>query len=303
MLNKIIANMVSVMPEKLVWIFSKKYIAGKTLDDAIRVAKELSNENAMATIDVLGEYIHKTQEALEYKEGYLKTIEAVKANQLKATLSLKPSMFGLLLDKDFCYHQIRDVIKFASESNISICLDMEDSTCTDIELDLFEQLYREFPSHVSLVLQAYLHRTITDLERLSKINKTDNPINIRICKGIYIEPASIAYQQKKEINENYKKCLNFMADSNFYCSIATHDKYLVNTAVEIIKDKNLPKNRYEFQMLYGVRPELRKMLVESGHPMRVYVPYGTHWFGYSTRRLKENPRMITHILKALFFGG
>jgi proline dehydrogenase len=303
MLNKLIANLVSVMPEKLVWIFSKKYIAGKTLDDAVRVTHELNGEGVFATIDVLGEYIHKTHEALEYKEGYLKTIEAVKRSNLKATLSLKPSMFGLLLDEEFCYRHIHDVIKFASDLNISICLDMEDSSCTDIELKLFESLYIEFPSTVSLVLQAYLHRTIKDLERLEKINKPENPINVRICKGIYIEPATIAFQKRPEINQNYERCLTFMGEHNFYCSIATHDKLLVDIALELIKNKNIPKNRYEFQMLYGVRPELRKKIVDKGHPMRVYVPYGTHWFGYSTRRLKENPRMITHIIKALLFRG
>jgi proline dehydrogenase len=303
MLNKFIANVVSVMPEKLVWIFSKKYIAGKTLEDAVKVTKELNNNGVMATIDVLGEYINKPLEALEYKEGYLKTIKAVKDNKLKATLSLKPSMFGLLLDPEFCYKHIRDVINYAADSDISICLDMEDSSCTDIELDIFEKLYLEFPQTVSLVLQAYLHRTISDLERLNKINKTEYLINIRICKGIYIEPETVAYQKKADINKNYIQCLIYMAENNFYCSVATHDKYLIDTASLIIEKHKLTKTQYEFQMLYGVRPELRKKIVGNGHPMRVYVPYGTHWFGYTTRRLKENPRMITHILKALFIGG
>ncbi|MBN2485082.1 MAG: proline dehydrogenase family protein [Bacteroidales bacterium] len=302
-INKIIAKIVSVMPEKLVWIFSKKYIAGKTLDDAVRVTRQLNSGGITATIDVLGEYIRKTQEALEYKEGYIKTIEAIHSNNLKATLSLKPSMFGLLIDKDFCFGHIREVVKFAHDSNISICLDMEDSTCTDNELDIFERLYREFPKTVSFVLQAYLHRTIRDLERLSKINNAESPINVRICKGIYIEPQQIAYQKKQDVNKNYVRCLTYMAANNFYCSIATHDKKLITAANHIISQYKLAKDRYEFQMLYGVRPDLRKTIVDKGHAMRVYVPYGTHWFGYSTRRLKENPRMITHILKALIFRG
>lgn len=303
MLNKLIADMVSVMPENLVWLFSKRYIAGKTLEDAVNVTLQLNGQGIYATIDVLGEYIKQTSEALDYKEGYIKTIDAVKNNSLKATLSLKPSMFGLLLDYEFCYKQIRDVIQRAKEAGISICLDMEDSSCTDIELNLFEQLYLEFPDTVSLVLQAYLHRTLNDLKRLQKINKLEYPINVRICKGIYIEPESIAFRKKQEINRNYKLCLEFMMFNHFYCSIATHDEQLVNSALELIKQNNLDTSRYEFQMLYGVRPELRHKLVELNHPMRVYVPYGTHWFGYSTRRLKENPRMVTHIIKALIVRG
>jgi proline dehydrogenase len=303
MLNKFVANVVSIMPERVVWIFSKRYIAGKTLEAAVAVTKVLNSQKVSVTIDVLGEYIHKTDEALEYKKGYLKTIDAVKTEKLQATLSLKPSMFGLLLDYEFCFNQVRDVIKYAADAGISICLDMEDSSCTDIELTLFEQLYTEFPSTVSFVLQAYLHRTPNDLERLNTISKPEYSINVRICKGIYIEPNEIAFQKKEEISKNYQGCLSYMADHNFYCSIATHDTQLVNFALDLIKERKLPQNRYEFQMLYGVRPELRKKLVEGGNRMRVYVPYGTHWFGYSTRRLKENPRIVSHIIKALLFRG
>ena len=303
MLNKIIVDLVKIMPENLVWIFSKRYIAGKTLEDAERVTKQLNAQRVYTTIDVLGEYIKHTDEALEYKEGYLMTIDSVKANGLQATLSLKPSMFGLLIDHDFCYNNIRDVLIKARKTGVSICLDMEDSSCTDIEIELFEKFYQEFPETVSFVLQAYLRRTLDDLKRLHKINKKENPINIRICKGIYVEPEDIAYQKKNEVNKNYIDCLTYMIQNDFFCSIATHDKHLVKTAMELIETHKLSSERYEFQMLYGVRPELRKRIVEKGHHMRVYVPYGTHWFGYSTRRLQENPRMVTHIMKALLVRG
>ncbi len=291
------------MPESLVWIFSKRYIAGKTLQAAVESTKELNSLEIGATIDVLGEYIKEKHEAVKYKECYLETLKAVKETRLKATVSVKPTMFGLLLDAEFCFNQIREVVQKANELGIKVCLDMEDSSCTDIELDIFEKLYKEFPSTITLVLQAYLRRTMGDLKRLSALNNPKHPIDIRICKGIYIEPQEVAFQEKKEVNKNYLSCLDYMISNGFYSSVATHDKGLVNGAVQLIDKYQIGKERYEFQMLYGVRPKLRMKLVGSGHPMRIYVPYGNHWFGYSKRRLQENPRMITHIIHSLLIRG
>lgn len=291
------------MPENLIWIFSKRYIAGKALKDAVSTTKELNKFKIEATIDVLGEYIKEKAEALAYKENYLEMMNAVKENDLKATISVKPTMFGLLLDQDFCFEQIHEVIKKANELELSVCMDMEDSTCTDIELDIFERLYKEYPANVTLVLQSYMRRTLDDIKRLSKINKPEHPINIRICKGIYIEPEEVAFQKGKEVNKNYMDSLKYMIEHGFYSSIATHDKKLISGALELIKKNSLDTSKYEFQMLYGVRPGLRTKIVNLGHPMRVYVPFGTHWLGYSTRRLKENPRMIPHLIKALFVRG
>jgi proline dehydrogenase len=303
MINRFIAKIISWMPEKFVWLFSQRYIAGKLLSDAVKISKSLNIKGVRVTLDVLGEYIKQKNEAVEYKYSYLKTLDAIKENGLNASISLKPTMFGLLIDKEFCYLQIKEVIVKAKENGVSVCLDMEDSTCTDIEITLFEKLYQEFPDTISFVLQAYLHRTFSDLERLQKINRADCPIRIRICKGIYIEAGNIAYQSKKEINDNYIKCLAYMMQNGFFCSIATHDKRLLKKAEELILINKLSAENYEFQMLYGVRPELGKSLTAKNYPLRVYVPYGTHWYGYSTRRLKENPRMISHIIKALIFRG
>lgn len=303
MLNAIIAKMVSHMPENLVWLFSKRYIAGKDLSDAVTLTQKLNTLNIEATVDVLGENIQQKEEAILYKQKYLETIESIIANGLKATLSLKPSMFGLLIDRDFCLEQISEVIEKASVSGLLVCLDMEDSSCTDKELTLFEQLYRKYPAVVTIVLQAYLKRTLADIQQLEKISSSVSPINIRLCKGIYVESPEISYQTKKEININYITCLSYILENNFFAAIATHNKQLISKALEIIKQKKIPHKKYEFQMLYGVRPELRKKIVYLGHPMRVYVPYGTYWFAYSTRRLKENPRMVSHIIKALIFRG
>jgi proline dehydrogenase len=303
MINKLIARIIPILPERLVWLFSKRYIAGKLLSDAVQLSTTWNKKGIRVTLDVLGEYIRQISEAEHYRQEYLKTIDAVKDNQLNASISVKPSMFGLLLDKEFCYQKLREVVAIASSKDISICLDMEDSSCTDDEIDLFEKLYTEFPAHVSFVLQAYLHRTLGDLEKIKKFSQDNYPVGIRICKGIYIEPENIAYQSKKNINKNYLSCLDYMMQNGFYCSIATHDKYLIDAALELIRRYNLSTKQYEFQMLYGVRPELGRSLSDNGHPLRIYVPYGTHWFGYSTRRLKENPRMISHILKALLIRG
>lgn len=303
MLNRLIAKLVSNMPEKLVWIFSKRYIAGKSLNDAILLTRKLNALNAEVTVDVLGEHIQHKEEVIQYKQKYFETIESIKTNGLRASISLKPSMFGLLLDPDFCYQQIKEVVEKVKLAGLLVCIDMEDSLCTELEINLFKTLYKDYPTTVTIVLQAYLKRTLKDIQNLKKFNSDTNPINIRLCKGIYVESPEIAFQSKKEISKNYLACLEFMLDNNFFCAIATHDEKLIAESLQLIKIKKTKISSYEFQMLYGVRPELRKKIVHAGHPMRVYVPFGTYWFAYSTRRLKENPRLVWHIIKALLFRG
>lgn len=303
MLNRLIAKIIALLPENLVWIFSKRYIAGKNLSDAVKVTQNLNSSSIKATVDVLGEYIKATHEAVEYKLKYLEAIDTIKKHNLDTTVSIKPTMFGLLLDKDFCYQQLHEVISKAKQNELLVCMDMEDSSCTQIELNLFEKLYNEFPETVTLVLQAYLRRTLDDLKWLKSIMLPNYPINVRICKGIYIEPAEVAFQKYKEVNENFLRCVDYMLDNGFFTAIATHDKRLVKAINQMLAKKGTARETYEYQMLYGVRPNLRDKLVKLGHTMRVYVPFGTHWYGYSTRRLKENPRMIPHIIKALVYRG
>jgi len=180
---------------------------------------------------------------------------------------------------------------------------MEDSQCVDAEIEIFEELRKKFPGNVGLVLQAYMHRTKADLEHLNILNSENFPINFRLCKGIYVEPEEIAFKGYQEVRDNYLKDLEFMFQNKMYAAIATHDKFLIDNAYQLIEKYNVPKDRYEFQMLYGVTPELRQSIVDKGHTMRVYVPYGKHWFNYSTRRLKENPKIASDIIKALFVRG
>jgi proline dehydrogenase len=212
-------------------------------------------------------------------------------------------MFGLLIDTNICFANIEEVIKKAVEKNSFIRIDMEDSQCVDSELDIYRKFQQKYPAHVGLVIQAYLRRTKNDLINLSEIHVNGTPLNFRLCKGIYVEPKHIAFKTYEEVCEHYLDDLNFMLDNHMYTGIATHDKFLVDSALNIIKEKNIDKTKYEFQMLYGVTPELRTSIVKQGYKMRVYVPFGKDWFGYSTRRLKENPKIASHIIKALFFRG
>lgn len=303
MIKKLIAWLLPYMPKKLVWIFSKRYIAGENLDDAIRASKELNGQGIKVSIDLLGEYITKMDEAQAYLEQYLEIIGTANQNKIDGNFSVKPSMFGLLLDKEACYQNIRTIVLKAVSYNSFVRIDMEDSQCVDSEIDIFRRLKAEFPKNVGLVFQAYMCRTMDDLKNLMDLNSKDTPLNYRLCKGIYIEPANIAFKGHQEVRDHFLADLDFMFQNGIYAGIATHDKFLVEGSYKLIEQYKVPANMYEFQMLYGVTPDLRKSIVERGHTMRVYVPFGKHWFGYSTRRLKENPNMVWHILKALVVRG
>ncbi|WP_423128908.1 proline dehydrogenase family protein [Gaoshiqia sp. Z1-71] len=303
MINKLIANMLPYLPKKLIWVFSKRYIAGETIDDGLRVAKDLNDKRIEVTVDLLGEFITNLQQAEENKNKYLEIIERFTEEKIIGHFSLKPSMFGLLIDPDVCYRHLREIIGKAAEKGSFVRIDMEDSQCVDLETNLFRQLKQEFPGHVGLVLQAYLRRTLNDLTDMSKLPQNSHPLNFRLCKGIYIEPQQIAFKGYQEIRDHYLEDLEYMLTHQMYAAIATHDKYLIEKARQLIEKHRIPKERYEFQMLYGVTPDLRDSLVREGYKMRVYVPFGNEWFNYSTRRLKENPKIASHIIKALFFRG
>ncbi len=303
MLNKMIAGLLPHMPKKLVWIFSKEYIAGETLEEAIANAKRLNAEGIKTTIDVLGEFITTLEEARANKEEYLQVIEEAEKAGVDGNYSLKPTFFGLLLDKNVAYQHIREVVVKAASYNNFVRIDMEDSPCTDMEIDMFRKLKNEFPANVGLVVQAYLKRTRRDIENLKDLNSPEHPVNLRVCKGIYVEPDAIAYKKYQEINSHFLDDLEYMFQEGMYPAIATHDVPVVEGAYKLIEKYNVPKEKYEFQMLYGVTPALRKSILDQGHSMRVYVPFGKQWFGYSTRRLKENPKMAGVIIKALFRKG
>lgn len=303
MFNKFIAAILPYFPKKVIWIFSRSYISGETMADAMRVSKDLNSKGMKVTLDVLGEFIKSLDEAEENKQEYLDLIEETQKNGIDGNYSLKPTSFGLLIDTEVCYRLMREIVVKAASFNNFCRIDMEDSPCTDLEIELYRRLHAEFPKNVGLVVQAYLRRTHGDLENMLDMNTPEIPTNYRLCKGIYVEPAAIAYKKYEEINHNYLLDLEFMFRNKIYVGIATHDKPLIEGAYELIKKYNVPRNMYEFQMLYGVTPGLRKSIVDAGHVMRIYVPFGKKWFGYSTRRLKENPKMASHIIKAIFVKG
>jgi proline dehydrogenase len=303
MFNKLIASILPYLPKKFIWIFSRAYISGETVEDAIRVSKDLNSKGIIVTIDVLGEFIKNLEEAEKNKAEYLQLIDVTQKTGIKGNYSLKPTSFGLLIDKTICYSHIREIVSKAATFNSFIRIDMEDSPCTDLEIELFRKLKAEFPDNVGLVLQAYLRRTHQDIINMMDLHKDSCALNYRLCKGIYNEPEAIAYKKYDEINSHFLEDLELMLQKGIYVGIATHDKTLIEGSYNLIRKYKTANNMFEFQMLYGVTPKLRESIVKDGYVMRVYVPFGKQWFGYSTRRLKENPKMASHIIKAIFYKG
>ena len=282
------------MPINLVWLFSKKYIAGKTLQSAVNLVKELNAKGILATLDVLGESVKTREEAIEAKNKAMEVLDAIVKNKLNANLSIKPTQMGLAIDKELAYKQILELVKKASEINNFVRIDMEDSPYTDLTFEVYKKIYEEY-NNVGVVLQAYLKRTFNDTILLNKLGT-----NYRLCKGIYIEPSTIAYKDKQAIRDNYLKCLELMLKNGNYVGIATHDKYLIDKSYELIKSLNVPRDMFEFQMLLGVREDLRDKINKDGYKIRIYVPYGEDWYKYSIRRLQENPNIAGHIVKEFF---
>jgi proline dehydrogenase len=299
-INQLIVAILQCLPKRFVWIFSKRYIAGDRLNDALYVTKKYNEQGMKTTIDLLGEFITGKEEIENHKGEYVRLMEASIDAGLDNSFSVKPTMFGLLTDEEMCYRHMRDLVAKASAFDRFVRIDMEDTQCTDQEIILYRRLLKEFPDHVGIVFQSYLRRTLHDLEELDAFEAGKDKINIRICKGIYDEPSDLAYKKRNEINDNFLAALEIMFRKKYYAAVATHDKVLIEGAYRLIDKYHVGKTACEFQMLYGVTPELRKSVMDRGYTMRVYVPYGKDWFNYSLRRLKENPRMVFYIIKALF---
>jgi proline dehydrogenase len=296
--NKMIVGMMPVFPKNFIWIFSRPYIAGKRLEDAVRKTKELNAAGILATIDVLGEDIKDLSEATAAKEEGLAVLDAIRENGLDANLSVKLTQLGLHLDREACFQNVHELAKKAAENNNFLRIDMEDSTCTDDTLGIYRRIRKEFPRS-GAVVQAYMKRSEADVRALIG----ERIAHLRICKGIYDESSEIAYKDREEIREAYKKLVLMMFDSGSFAAIATHDKKLAKWAVQTIRERNIPRENYEFQMLLGVTEKLRRDLVSDGHPLRVYVPFGEQWYRYCMRRMKENPSVAGYVVMALFIRG
>lgn len=292
--NSVLVKTIELMPRGIVRIFANKYIAGDKISDAVNTVKDLNSKNIIATMDVLGESIKDKNEAMKSKDESIEVLDTIVKENLNANLSVKLTMLGLVLDTEYCYSLFREILDFAKEKNIFVRIDMEDSSVTDATISIYERARKDY-GNVGLVLQSYMRRTINDIKRL-----TEEKANFRLCKGIYIEPESIAYKGKQEIRDNFLESLRVMFERNAYVGIATHDDYLTEGSKKIIKEMGITSDRYEFQMLLGVREKLRDSLVRESYKMRIYVPFGQRWYQYSIRRFKENPNVAGHVLKSIF---
>jgi proline dehydrogenase len=283
------------VPKVIVGRVARRYVAGDTLDDAAHSLRALNEEGAMGTVDILGEEVREPVKATAAVAEYLRLLDRIEDEKLDANISIKPTMLGLNIDQTLCEENLLRIVGRAAGFDNFVRIDMEDHTCTDNTIRLFRQMHEKHPTTVGVVLQSYLHRTIADINDLLPLAP-----NIRICKGIYREPREIAWKDFETIRANFIFATEKLLSSGAYVGIATHDPHLVWAGMQIVDRLGLDRDRYEFQMLLGVDPELRRIILSNGHRLRVYVPYGRDWYPYSIRRLRENPTVAHHVVRAMF---
>jgi proline dehydrogenase len=291
LLDRTIVRLLPAVPKPVVQLFSSRYIAGSTLEDALRVVRRLNGEGKIATVAVLGEEITLESEARAIAQTYCEVFAAIESVRLDANVSVKPTALGLDLSYDLCRENLESVLHEAARSGNFVRIDMEDSSTTSDTLRLYRELRERGFDNVGVVLQAYLRRSLDDVRALADLEP-----NVRLCKGIYIEPPSIAFTDYDAVRANYVRCLDALLDAGAYVGVATHDEWLIGQALTRVQ--RLRPSEYEFQMLLGVREQRASELVAAGHRLRVYVPFGEHWYQYSLRRLQENPAMAGTIARA-----
>ena len=274
---------------------SERYIAGTELDDALRVVRDLNAQGKMATIDVLGEEIGNPDEARAIAAAYRDTFRAIELGRLDSNVSVKLTALGLKLDYELCRANLEHVVRHAAERGNFVRIDMEDSSTTDDTLRLYRELRAAGLENVGVVLQARLKRTVDDVRALAELRP-----NVRICKGIYLEPPDIAYREFEAVQASFVQALEELWDAECYVGVATHDEWLIEQARRRVVERELGREEYEFQMLLGVRPALGDELVRQGHRLRIYTPYGRQWYAYSLRRLQENPKIAGYIAADTF---
>ncbi|HKI91037.1 MAG TPA: proline dehydrogenase family protein [Gaiellaceae bacterium] len=293
LLDRAIVRLLPAVPKPVVQLFSSRYMAGATLSEAVATVRRLNGAGKMATIDVLGEEITREDEARAIAQSYRDVFAEIERVGLDANVSVKPTALGLGLSYELCRENLESVVRHAASVGNFVRIDMEDSTTTDDTLRLYRELRQAGHDNVGVVLQAYLRRTLDDVAVLADLRP-----NVRLCKGIYVEPASIAYTDDEAVRANFVRCLDALLGTRAYVGVATHDEWLIGEAERLLRGRGLNRNRYEFQMLLGVREERAGELVAAGHRVRVYVPFGEHWYSYSLRRLQENPAMAGTIARA-----
>jgi proline dehydrogenase len=289
LLDKTIVRLLPAVPRQVVQLFSARYIAGTTLADAVETVRRLNRVGQLATIDVLGEEIAHEDEARSIARAYRDALAAIEHENLESNVSVKPTALGLALSYDLCRENLESILRAADGNFVRI--DMEDSSTTSDTLRMYRELRADGFDNVGVVLQAYLRRTLDDVAALADLDA-----NVRLCKGIYVEPSAIAFTDPDEIRANYVAALDALLATGAYVGIATHDEWLIREALTRVD--GMDESEYEFQMLLGVRERRAQELVRDGHRLRVYVPYGEQWYEYSLRRLQENPAMAGTIAKA-----
>jgi proline dehydrogenase len=294
LLDRAIARTLPAVPKSIVRRVANRYIAGETVDDALRVVAGLNARGFRATLDILGEHIHTADQAQRAADGYRDLLEQIAARKADSTVSIKLTQLGLKLNKTACLDRVRRIVARAGELNNFVRIDMEDSSCTTDTLWVFRELRRDY-SNVGVVVQAYLRRTMDDVCALESLRP-----NYRLCKGVYVEPREISYRDMRIINRNYVALLERLLRNGSYVGIATHDELIVWEALRIVRELKLPNTAYEFQMLLGVEDQLRDIILAAGHHVRIYIPFGRDWYAYSVRRLHENPRLAGYVFKAMF---
>ena len=268
--------------------FARRFVAGETLDDALAAVRSLNAKGITASLDLLGESVTNEREARAAGAAYLEMLDRIHEHRLNANVSVKLTAMGLDISEELCVSIMHDVLGRAQALDTFVRLDMESSAYTERTLRLFEdRLYPAYKNHVGIVLQSYLYRTWSDVERALQLR-----CRVRLCKGAYKEPASVAFPEKKEVDANYLKCMQALLERGNYPAIATHDPKIIDAARRFLAEHAIDNRRFEFQMLYGVRRDLQEQLVRDGYRMRVYVPFGTQWYPYLMRRLAERPANV-----------
>ncbi len=293
LLDRAVAAAVPRLPRSLVGAVARRYIAGESMDAALDLTARLNRLGMTTTMDVLGENVIRLDEASRTVDAYVALLLALEERRLDGNISVKPTHVGLKLDPKVCARNFRILVDQAAAVRRFVRIDMEDSSTTSDTLDLYREL-RETHTNVGVVLQAYMRRSAKDARDLARMGAS-----VRVCKGIYREPADIALQDREAINASFLELTEVLLSAGCRVAIATHDAAVVEGALLILKRLGGCAGRYEFQMLLGVTERLRDRLVAAGHPMRVYVPFGHEWYAYSVRRLRENPRIAGHVFRAL----
>jgi proline dehydrogenase len=288
--DRTIVRVLPAVPRPVVKRLSSRYIAGTTLAEACDTVRALNADRKEATLDVLGEEVKLREEAAGLRDAYRRALDTIQEDGLRSNISVKPTALGLSLDRELCRSNLLALVEKAAQHNNFVRIDMEDSTTTSETLALYSELRGEGHDNLGVVLQAALKRTLDDIAALGALRP-----NVRICKGIYVEPPEIAYQEDETIRLNFLDALEALLDIGAYVGIATHDDWLIGEALTLIERRGLGRGEYEFQMLLGVRPELGDELVREGHRLRIYVPFGQRWYEYSIRRLQENPKLAGYV--------